>query len=134
MSSEAWRWLGTVMAVALLLAGCAVRETGSWLTVHNRTTVPIIVVEQYDQSTRLVGACASREYRIVGRGPAPEPPDHPAGYPLDAIRVPVSAVGPADASSRKVIVVSPEGVSWYTSAEPPSSLPPCEGTPATPTP
>lgn len=133
MRTKAWRPLAAVVVVvAALLSACGFRQPGSWLTVHNRTTVPIVVVEQYDQSTRLVAACSSREFRIVGRGPAPETPDDAGQYPRDAVRIPVSAVGPADASSHTVIVVTPGGVSEYDNSEPPSSLPPCEGAPATP--
>jgi hypothetical protein len=126
--------LGALVVVTSLLSACGFREPGSWLMVHNRTTVPIVVVEQYNQSTRLVAACSSREFRIVGRGPAPEPPDDTGRYPPDAVHIPVSAVGAADASSHTVIVVSPEGVSTFDNIDPPSSLPPCEGTPPTPTP
>jgi hypothetical protein len=133
MGSTALRPPTVIAAAALLVLACGLREPGSWLTVHNRTTVPIIVVEEYNQSTRLVAACSSREFRIVGRGPAPEPPDDVGGYPRDAVRIPVSAVGAADASSHTVIVVSPQGVSESDNTEPPSSLPPCEGSPATPT-
>jgi hypothetical protein len=133
MRTRAWHRIAPVIVVvAVLLSACGLREPGSWLTVHDRTTVPIIVVEQYDQSTRLVAACSSRTYRIVGRGPAPEPPDDPEDYPPDAVRIPVSAVGPADASTHTVVVVSPGGLSTYDESEPPPSLPPCEGAPAPP--
>lgn len=126
--------LASIMVVAAaLMSACGLREPGSWLTVHNRTTVPIVAVEQYDQSTWLVAACSSRRFRIVGRGPAPDAPDEPGQIPPDAVRISVSAVGPADASSHTVIVVLADGNRRYDS-EPPSSLPPCEGTPATPTP
>jgi hypothetical protein len=123
-----------LVAVAGMLSACVFREPGSWLTVHNRTTAPIVVVEQYNQSTRLVAACSSREYRIVGRGPAPERPDDTGLYPPEAIRIPVSAVGAPDASSHVAIVVTAGGVSKYDNIDPPPSLPPCEGAPATPIP
>ncbi len=119
-------WL--IALVAATLSACGLHEPGSWLTVHNRTTVPVVAVEEYDGSTWLVDACTSREFRIVGRGPAPTAPDDPDDIPPEAIDIPVSAVGPADASSHIVIVVTAEGTYEYVS-ESPSSLPPCEGSP-----
>jgi len=126
--------MAAIVVIAALLAACGFREPGSWLTVHNRTTVPIVAVEHYDQSTWLVAACATRAFRIVGRGPAPDAATEAGQIPRDAVRIPVSAVGPADASSHTVIVVSAEGIREYVDSEPPSALPPCEGTPVTPAP
>jgi hypothetical protein len=132
--SKAWSPLATfIVGVAALVSACGFKEPGSWLTVHNRTTVPIVAVEQYDESTWLVAACSSREFRLTGRGPAPDTPTEAGQIPPGAVRIPVSAVGPADASTHTVIVVFVDGVREYRDSEPPS-LPTCAGTPATPTP
>jgi hypothetical protein len=113
---------------AAFTSGCA--EPGSWLVVHNRTTAPIVVVELYNESEGLVEACSSAEFRLTGRGPNPNPPTDPSAIPSDAVRIPVSAVGPADASTRTTVVVSTEAVSEYeTDDQVPSSLPPCQGLP-----
>ncbi len=37
--------MAAIVVIAALLAACGFREPGSWLTVHNRTTVPIVAVE-----------------------------------------------------------------------------------------
>ena len=87
------RFLPPVVVVALaglVLLGCRA-QPGSWVEAHNQTTVPIVLVEEYDHSEWLVEACSAREFNLTGA----DIPTKPGQIPVGALRFPISLVGPA---------------------------------------
>ena len=126
------RFLPPVVVVALaglVLLGCRA-QPGSWVEAHNQTTVPIVLVEEYDHSEWLVEACSAREFNLTGA----DIPTKPGQIPVGALRFPISLVGPADAAWHSSVVVSTDGVHQYRDDKPPSQLAPCRGVPPTPMP
>ena len=123
------------MAMAALVAmGCA-RVVGAavTLTVHNSTTVPIVVVEQSNEEELVVPACSSERFlwddgwqRISGAA-SPFPP-------ASAIQVPVSAVPWTDGAQHTLLTVTAGSVTQESDARASVTPPPCAGLPPSPVP
>lgn len=130
---------GAVAAAALavataVMAGCSLFGS-SELTVHNRTTVPVLVIDQGAPtgSHIVIDACSSARYRLGGTGwTRIDPPPDGAPDPLDPVIVSIQAMPPPDSNGhRSTWIISDD---YVGDAGPDASLPPCSGVPPTPTP
>jgi hypothetical protein len=119
---------------AAALAGCGMTNESD-LTIHNRTTVPVIVLDQGAPtgSHIVVDACSSAGYRFSAAGwTRVNPTTDAAPDPPDAVMVTIQAMPPPDAGVRKSTwVISDERVS---EVDPEAALPACKGVPPTPSP
>jgi len=119
---------------AAVMAGCSL-FSASELTIHNRTTVPVLVIDQGAPagSHIVVGACSSARYRFGASGwTRIDPPPDGAPDPSEPVVVSIQAMPQPDSTgSRSTWIITNDSVSG---ADPAASLPPCSGVPPTPTP
>jgi hypothetical protein len=121
-------------ALAALLGGCN-PFSSSELTIHNRTAVPVLVLDQGAPagSHIVVDACSSARYRFGASGwTRIDPPPDGAPDPSEPVVVSIQAMPQPDSTgSRSTWIITNDSVSG---ADPAASLPPCSGVPPTPTP
>jgi hypothetical protein len=117
----------TALMAATVAAAC-VFGGGSELTIHNRTTAPVLVSDQGAPNFVVVDACSSTRFRFGGTGwEQVEGPGGPSPAPRDIAVVTIQALPPPDSSGRwSAWVITHSGVTGYPPEAVPS-LPPCEG-------
>jgi len=116
--------------VAVCAGACGSSE--SKLTIHNRTTGPVVFQTFGDSEPEYLAGCESVTYRWssydeTSRGwTRTDPSKQPAVDVPDAIPFEVILTQPVDGTMVGTVVVTPGGTDNFTS-NPPPSLPACQG-------
>ncbi len=115
--------LGVVATVALV----ACSPPASQLTVHNRTTGPVVFVTFVESEPEYVAGCESVTYKWAGSWTRIDPSARPSLEPSEAIAFRMNVIPPADGPAVGTVIVSQEGATSYTPPDAVPSLPPCAG-------
>ena len=132
-SRSAARFLASFVATFALSASLGACDDGpSTLTVHNRTTTPIVFSGAYDTGDHFVDACSTSVLTWHGDWAS----DRPANERLpSAVRYPAIRVSPFEYRVQVWIVITGDGGRQYSrEADVPDPLPGCLGVYAAPTP
>ena len=115
--------------MAVCAGGCG--PSDSALTIHNRTTGPVVFQTFGDSEPEYLAGCESVTYKWSrewshGWERTDRSKRQPAVDVSDAIEFRVSLTQPVDGTMVGTVVVTPGGTDYFTS-NPPASLPACQG-------
>jgi hypothetical protein len=112
------------LAVAVCAGACG--PSDSELTIHNRTTGPVVFQTFPDSEREYLAGCESVTYKWSGSWKRTDPPKQPAVDVPDATQFEVTVWQPPDGSIVATVVVTLSGTDYFTS-DPTPLLPACQG-------
>lgn len=121
---------GLVAATLGLVATAALGACSppvSQLTVHNRTTGPVVFKTFVETEPEYVAGCESATYKWTGSWTRTDPSARPSVEPSLAITFTMRVIPPPDSAAVGTVIVSQDGAASYTAPDTIPSLPPCEG-------
>ena len=110
--------------MAVCAGACGSSE--SELTIHNRTTGPVVFQTFADSEPEYLAGCESVTYKWSVSWKRTDPSKQPAVDVPDAIQFKVTVWQPPDGTIVATVVLTPRGTN-YVRSNPAPSLPACQG-------